>query len=287
MRFIAKVFLIISVILTYLTLLVIVTLKFQFTDANFWINSFRGGNVYQSLEENIKDSVQKAFESEGSSPKEALDVSQVFTKSTIQDIVEKNTKNILGYVNGTDPSVIVYFPLDKLPADIRTSLQINSSDISLDYLLTTFGSGSSPIGGEFFTVIKNFNGYLNPALIITVISLLLTLFFAYKVETPGKRLLTICLSFTLSGALGLIIVFAGTSWVSAAKQGLLTEGEPIQKVLASILPPVTAEIFHLWSVISVVTILLGVLSLLFVRGKPTPVFPNISGKTITTPKTKK
>ncbi len=169
MKFIGKVLLVFSFVVTYLVLLILITAKYQFLNNDFWIQSFRQGEVYSKLENPLQKSIREVFIKEGAGTSEAKEISSILEKETLQVLVERNLINTLAFVNGKVSEITIFFPLEKLPKSIRQDLEINSDEFSLNYLLSTFGSSSSPVGSEIFVQIRSLGNYIIISLIVTII----------------------------------------------------------------------------------------------------------------------
>jgi hypothetical protein len=262
MRTFAKFSLVISFVLTFYTLLVLISLKYQFLDHSFWIRAYQNGNVYQELETDLKDAAVQAFSQEGVTPKEAQKITSALSADTIQDFLDKNTVNIINFINYKVPEIIIHFPLEKLPNDIRQTLEINSSEISLDYLLKTFGSGAVPVGSDVFVTLKYISSYLNATLVITGLLLILHIYLIYRVETPGKRLSATSASFIISGVTTLIFIYVIKTNIFASLD-TSNASEPSQRLINTLAPSLFSEVFHLWNIISILLITIGIVILIF------------------------
>lgn len=267
MKLIGKIFLVISFIISYVFLLVSVTAKFQLMDTNFWIGTFNESRVYEKVGPTLAKEAQKSFLEAGVNKAEAAVVSAFFSTTSLQSFTEKNIVLILDYVNARSNNLVVYFPVKQVPKDIRESLGLTSDQIEVKKLISTFGSQGSPFGDEIFIQLRTLGSYMTISFVVSLISLIIHLPMLYKLETPEKRLVTIGSSFVLSGILTLVlIVYANVQLGNVAKDLTLPGKEGGQIILGTLIPPLTLSISKLWAILSVVTIIIGVL--IFLIKKP-------------------
>jgi hypothetical protein len=264
MKFIGKAFLVLVFILLFIPFLFATSAKFQFLSPDFWINSFRAGDVYPKLETVLSKELQRQVKAGGTSAQEARLWTGILSSGTIKDLVEKNLKLTLDFANGKEKEQKFYIPFEKLPkgllpADVSATTGNTISPADLAKLL-------SPQGGQ--TQIQNQSlarGGAN-ALISWIVSLILllgVLILVYLITGPGQRLTTAGIGLILSSLLTMAIVTLGNLWSKGAAS-LTSEAEPAAQLLVTLAPPVMKSMFALWRNIAFGTLILGIV-LLFVK----------------------
>ncbi len=259
MRFIGKAFLGLSLIISFLVLLISITAKVQFLDPNFWINSFREASAYSRLDDVLAGAVQKSLTEEGASKKEAQQFSSFFTSSNLQSFTERNIVNVLDYVNAKTSSLVIYFPLDQIPREFREELNITSDQISINKLISTFGRESTPAGEELFIQLRTMGNYLTISLVVAAIFVLIHIFLLYKIELPGKRLVALGVSLIVSGAVALLFAqLLNIQTTNMAADLTTPDKELIQIILGTLAPPLVSNMTKLWTYFAIGAIAAGI-----------------------------
>lgn len=276
MRVIFKSILLISFISSYLFFLLAVTFKFQLLDANFWISSLRQQGIYEGLAKTFLEGTQAELKKEGAASREIAEIAKLFTTDQAQTFVERNITHTLDYVNGKIEKPVLYFPVSDIPKDIKEEFGLTSNEVYVEELLSKIGRENAPIDPAVFEQFRLLGNIANFTFISALITLIITLFFIYKLEEAGKRLIFAGLSLFLSAVSSAI----GIVWINIAKNqmaaNLVTNtNEPAQVLLGTLAPPLLANMIGLWTPIVALTALAGV-ALFFIK-KP--------GVPQTTPKT--
>ena len=271
MKFIGKAFLVFVFIFLFIPFLFATSAKFQFLSPDFWINSFRAGDVYPKLENVLSKELQRQVKAGGTSAQEARLWTGILSSGALKDIIEKNLKLTLDFANGKEDEQKFYVPFEKLPkgllpADISATTGNTISPAELAKLV-------SPQAGQ--TQIQNQNlakGGVN-ALVSWIVSLILllgVLILVYLITEPGARLTTAGIGLILSSLLTMAIVTLGNLWgKGAASQMLTADAETAAQLLGTLAPPVMKSMFALWRNIAFGTLILGIV-LLFIK-KPSVV----------------
>src|SRR3990167_955657 len=270
MKFIGKAFLVLVFVFLFIPFLFATSAKFQFLSPDFWINSFRAGDVYPKLETVLSKELQRQAKVGETSAQEARLWTGILSSGTIKDIVEKNLKLTLDFANGKVHEQKFYIPFEKLPkgllpADISATTGNTISPAELAKLV-------SPQAGQ--TQIQNQNlakGGVNALVswIVSFILLLGVLILVYLITDPGARLTTAGIGLILSSLLTMAIVTLGNIWSKGASQLMTADAETAAQLLGTLAPPVMKSVFALWRNIAFGSLILGIV-LLFVK-KPSGV----------------
>ncbi len=243
---------------SFFVLLISISARIQLLNPNYWTGSFRTAGVYSKLDDALASEVEKKLIDEGASKKDAQAFSSFFTSSRLQDFTEKNIVNILDYINAKTENLVIYFPLDQIPRDIREDLNITTDQISVSKLISTFGQNSTPAGEEIFIQLRTLGNYLTVSLIIAIISILIHLVLLDRIETAGSRLAALSVSLIASGVGTLaLVLFLNIQMTNMARDLLASDKETIQIILGTLAPPLIFSITKLWTYLAIGTIVLG------------------------------
>jgi hypothetical protein len=278
MKFIGKAFLTLVFILLFIPFLFSASLKFQFLSPDYWVDSFRQGDIYPKLETLLKSVITAQTKKGELSSQEARVWTGILTSGTLQDFIEKNIKLSLDFANGREKEQKFYVPFEKLPKNlIPAELTGNlSNEITPQDLGKLLGPDAQ--------VSKVDNKKLSRAGINAAVSLLVSLslligilILMYLLVEPGGRLVTPGVGLILSSLITLGIIGGGTLFLgSAGKEMFFPGSESASRLLGAVIPPVVKPMFTLWKSISLVTLILGVF-LLFVR-KPSEIAKKVTPK---------
>lgn len=234
-----------------------ITFRFQILNKNFWITSMREGNVYQKIETEFTTYIEENFTKQGNAINEGKELSKAFKADSIQDFLEKNVEHIFAYVNDETPDIIVYIPLDRFPADLREHLQINSNEVSLDYLISTYGKSSTPIGEEAFTNLRTINRNLPIPMITVTISLIAIFAALVKLEENGSRFIGVWGTLTASGIITFVLIVL-INQLANYLLGINSEGDIGGQLIAAVIPSLSSQIAKLWGIVGIAAILSGI-----------------------------
>ncbi|MCX6705242.1 MAG: hypothetical protein NT162_02795 [Candidatus Woesebacteria bacterium] len=265
MKLIAKIILIIIFVPVFLLFLLAVNLRFQLLAPSFWEKAFTSGDVYSRLSVSINKNLETQTIAEGGRASDVKVLTELITSENLKETINKNVNNILQFVNGKTPEIIVYVPVGKIP---KSLLSKNFSKITeqtkLTDLLKKFNmSGVSPVqiqmiahvgvGAWFFFVI------------LCLISVLL-LYPLYLLVDSGKRVVAPGVALILSGLLALFVTASGTIIrINWAKD--ITENSNIRDATIGIIaPPVIQGVLSAWLLFAAAAIILGIV-LFFVKKK--------------------
>jgi len=263
MRLVASMFLVIFFILIFLVGLFAATFKFQLLDYDFWKVAFERHSVYQSLAISSKNFLESQVGKEGGSKNDAKVLTDLITTENVKDFVGKNIQNILSFVNGRTPQIIVYIPVNIIPKNLLPkNLSGIQSEILLQDLLTKFNYKDyqnlplRELGRLGWSATFVFMGLVSLLLIILILLTLLV--------QEGSRLTAPGIAVFLSGFLTFILSKIGGSFKTMSS-GSLPSSSSFAGVLAgNLLPPLIKEFMKTWSAVGLTLVATG-LVLFFVR----------------------
>lgn len=236
-----------------LVLLILVSIRFQFLDPNFWINTFNKYDVYQNLETVIPRIIEWQTVHEGGSNAELAEARvavKVLTDENLKITFEENIKNTLNFVNGKENTWNVFIPKDKLPKGLLPNFLLDSETVPLDTLISFFRRGQGN-GLAFTSEISIIGKVVWTALTFWFVLVLLILFALYKFRGLPLAL------FTSAFFILLLVGFLTIAKVNIARD-LIKEGmEPAQLLLATLGPPIVTEVTNLWVRIAVIMMVLA------------------------------
>lgn len=253
MRFIAQLFLVLIFTVLFFTALLAGTVKFQLLNYKFWQTAFDQHNVYQSLAENGKDSLNAQLVKAGGSKNDAKVLTDLVTTDNVKDVITKNLQNTLSFANGKESQLMVYVPIEKVPRNILPkNLTGVSSEMPVKDLLTKFNYqnyndlplASLSHSGESASLV------LTGAVALLTASVILLIFSVNK----GGRLVAPGVAFVISGGLTLLV----TKIVDSLTIVLNTT------LAGTVLSPVLGEMTRVWLIVGGTALILGIV-LFFVR----------------------
>lgn len=263
MRIIAQVFLVFSFICIFFVGLISATLKFEILNGNFWQKTFEKQTVYQDLASVFKDSFEEQVSKEGGSVGDVKVISSLMTEENTRDIVDKNIRNILGFVNGEKNRIDIYLPLDKIPSDfLPQNVTKLGNEIPLTQLLIKLNfQDLQNIRLERFSRLGETNSYIliGTFCLFSVVSILI--FFLTR---SGSRFIVPAMAFIISSGITFLLAILFSDTIRILSDDLITRSSVAAVAIAIVLPPVTFEIVNTWKVISLVFLLMGVI-LFFVK----------------------
>jgi hypothetical protein len=263
MKVAAQVLLIILFVILFLVGLLAGTFKFQLLDYNFWQGTFEKHNVYQNLAAASKNSLESQVGAGGGSKNDARVLTDLITSANVKDFVDKNLQNILSFVNGKTPQIIVYLPVKIIPRSLLPNNLIGiQSDIPLKDLLTKFNYQnyqSLPLQslgrlGRLTALV-----FMGSVSLLVVIMILLVF-----LVRDGDRFVAPGIAVFLSGVITLFLSGVGGR-LEVVPPGSLPGNSSFIKILAgNLIPPLLTELMKTWSVVGIVFVATG-LVLFFVR----------------------
>lgn len=265
MRLLGKISLGLSLVLSFLVLLVLITSRYQLLDENFWITSLREGKVYDKLDTVLVNS-NKSILGDLPTSKIEAEIPSLFSSSFIQDFTERNISHVLGFINNKVSIPTIYFPSSHIPKELRSTLGIDSDEIPLTKLTSALGQ-NTPIGEDVFLQMRALGGIINTSFIVGLITVLIHIVLLYFIEENDKKLKSLGISLIISGIAGLLfslLINIQSNTISADLT--LPSKEPVQIILGTLMPPLTANIIKIWIIVSVITIFLGI-GTLFLKKK--------------------
>lgn len=265
MKFTANLILVLFIIPLFIIGILLSSVKFQLLAPSFWQTTFRSNNVYTNLANVLKDTAEQQTVKDGGSLQEARILTNLITPSNLQDLIEKNVKNILDFANGKTKEAVVYIPIKVLPKGLLpTNLGKIKENTSLTTLLEEFH-----VQGIQEQQVNNFSKTgqtVTFLLTIDIALLVVSLIGFFFLTDKGKRFAAPGVMFILTGVLILAITLFGY----AVRGSMLTDWvkgtEPSQHILAPFAPYVLEGILKVWLIFGIFAILMGIV-LIFLKKK--------------------
>ncbi len=251
MNILLKIFLTILFIPVFLVLLVLISVKFQFLNSNFWIDAFEKNGTYQKIESVVPKIIDFQSKEDGEMKLDKKITEKLLTRDNLKEFIETNIKNTLSYANGKSDDWIVFIPSQKLPKGLLPNFLNDRNEVSMDTLTSFINRG----GGNdinFTSQISLLGRYSTLSLFIWSLVVLSILFVLYV--TRGASIALI-----ISGAFTLLLT--GTINIARVtiENELVTNGqEPAQRLLGIFAPPIITPMIILWTYIAILAILLGI-----------------------------
>lgn len=266
MRFFGKTFFILAFVITFLTLLFSLSIKFQLLNADYILKSFRDSDVYPKLTTAIKKAITEQTEKEGGSISETEFIVEIVNENLLRDFIEKNLPEVIGFMNGKIPDPTVYLPISTLPSSlIPKNLAIKEytklSEIPSYFPGMSEGFDADPTFGAIGKT-----GFVASQVFLTILIILLILtIMIYRLTTPGEKFKHLGITLIFSSILALLLSgFITIARVILSQDLLLPDKEAIQMLIGTLLPPLISGMTNLWVVISLATLLAGIV-LLFIK----------------------
>lgn len=270
MRILGKSVLTILFIPLFLIFLATTSIKFQLLNPNFYINSFSQHNVYQETSDDIKTLIKQNSKNEIQTQNSELNTYlSLLSPENLQDFTQNNIKNIFKFLNKQTKELIVYLPLDKIPASVLPfGFLLKGNEVPLSTLLAYFGRPGATIDP---ILLQRAQLITTASLLLWILSLALLcliIFTQIRITSKGKRLVSPGLSLFLSGLISIGVV----GIVSLMKVDILkqwsTSTEPSQILFGPIVSALVSSITNLWLYIGAATITVGAILFFVKRPKP-------------------
>ena len=246
MKLFAKILLTILFIPVFLALLVLISIRFQLLNSDFWIETYDKNDTYQKLE----TAIPKIIKRQGDGGVEGI--ASLLTKENLKITFEKNIKYTLDYVSGKSSSWTIFIPKDRLPKGLLPNFLLDSDEIPVETLISFFSRGREGAGAmvvpPWVPLIGKFTWIALAAWGTVAVLFGLVLF---RLKPVSAALIT-------SGAVMLILGGAATLFRLVIETEWAKEGEPSQLLLGTLGVPILAGMVKLWLVIAAFTVLSGI-----------------------------
>lgn len=263
MRVFGKISLTLLFIPLFIIFLATTSIRFQLLNANFYISSLANGNVYQQTSDNLKSLIENNTQP-GTQNEEVNTYLSLITPDNLKEVTENNIKNLFEFLNGKSTELIVFLPLDKIPASVLPfGFLLKGNEIPLDTLLTYFGRPGATINP---IVLQRAQLITTASLLLWFLSILLLLLIIYsqiKMTLRGKRLVAPGVSLLLSGLLSLIAVGVVNVMKFNITRDWATSTEPSQVLFGPIVGALVTPITTLWTYIGIATVFSGIVLFFF------------------------
>ncbi|MGA3291953.1 MAG: hypothetical protein ABSC49_02260 [Candidatus Microgenomates bacterium] len=263
MKIIAKIFLSLLFILFFIIFSLSLTFKFQFLNENFWLNTFGANGTYIKLSQVINDNLENQVVSQGGKASDVKVLTDLVTPMNLEDIVDKNIENFLGFVNGKNNQIMLYLPVSEVPSSlIPKSSEETGDEISLQEFLKE--ANINLISDSQIENIRVLSIATNIALFSSTVLLILILLALYKLTDQSKRFGFIGGTLLFSG----ILIFIGAEILVILRTSLanyLPGGADLARAIVGVtIPPLLEEILRFWLVEAIIAFGIGIL-LFFVK----------------------
>jgi hypothetical protein len=263
MKFAAKLLLATLFIPAFLLAVLLGTVKYKFLNINSWKTMYAKYDVYQSIATVLKNNLEDKITSSGGNVSDVKVIIDLITPGNLKDFIDKNTVNVLDYVNGRVSEWIVYVPIDKVPKNLLPENLLGIQDnMPIDVLMAKFDVGPANFNYKQISQIgRSVNLLFFGSLFILIV---ITGFLIFLTE-PGKRFSVFGTVYLISGLLTLAFyrlgIFANSGVVTGLSQ-TTTVGDMVTRILV---PPMIQEAFRIWFDIGIAASVLGILFLFIKR----------------------
>jgi hypothetical protein len=269
MKIFAQVLLVLFFVILFFIGLLAATFKFQILSYDFWTTAFQKHAVYQDLAVSSKNAFENQITVEGGKKDDVKTITDLMTTENAKDVVDHNVQNLLSFVNGTVPQIIVYFPLDKIPTSlIPKNVTGLKSEMPIADLLGEFNfQDYQNLSLQDLSHLGEYTTYVFAGAV--AIFLMILVFLILLVES-GKRFVSPGIAFLFSGGLTLLSAGILTNLNSNLSGNLVSQTSLVRVVVGALFPPAITEIISTWKIIGLAAIIIGVI-LFFVKK---PVYNN-------------
>lgn len=257
MKILANILLAIIPIPLLILLVLSVNIRFQFLEYDFWINTFKKGNVYQKVSDKIRDNLELNAIKSGGTANDVIDLSSLVSADNVENFFEDNVQNFLLYANGKSPEIMVSFPF-------TNNLWKTSSKIELKDLLEEFNI--EMVSQNDIQALSRF-GTISSALTFGLsLLLILNILLMYVFTKSGKHLISLGVSFTFSGIMTIACFIAGKFAVEVISRDFsdnINIGKSLSVIIAT---PVIDNLVQAWLWFGIFFLVTGMI--LFFLKKP-------------------
>lgn len=257
MKVLANILLVITTIPLFLLFVFSINLRFQFMNADFWMNAFKEGNTYQTVSDQIKNNLESNAIKSGGLAGDVIDLSNLVSVDNVESFFEDNVQNFLLYANGKSPEIMVSFPFSNSMWDLSSKMKL--TDVIEEYNIEIINPSD----------IESISKYGKISWVATITLFVLTnlsIFLMYILTKPGKHLVFHGITLTLSGIIMTAIYVVGR-FVSEVVLKDYSIGANIGKSLFAIIAsPVIQSAVQTWLWFGASSLILGII--LFFIKKP-------------------
>ena len=169
-----------------------INFRFQFLNTEFWMTTFKEGNVYYKISEVIKSNLELNAVKSGGLASDVIDLSSLVSQENVKNFFEENIQSFLLYANGKSSEIIVSIPF-------TNDLWNQTSNIELKDLLEEYNIET--IDKTDIQKIPKLGrlSWISVSVLATLI--ILSIFSMYLMSKQGKHLIYPGIVFTLSGVI--------------------------------------------------------------------------------------
>lgn len=243
--------------------LLLMTVKFQLLNSNFWLTSLERNNVYDRVALVIKTSAESQVAKEGGSVQDAKILTNLITPDNTKDIISKNLISVLNFTNGKTTNLDVYIPISKLPKHLLPASIADKPDvIPIETILSEYNIRG--VSKNQIWILGMIGTWVTRILIVDWVIVAIFLASLFFLTQSGKKFWNIGATLILSG----IIVVAGYVFLEIVRGSMINDwpkgNEPSQHILGTFLPFVLGDFLKLWIIAGIFLVVCGI-ALFFVR----------------------
>lgn len=266
MRTAASVFLIFLSVPLFVILIIASIVKFQLLEPIFWESAFEKNNVYSSLTTIVKQSIIQKTVNAGGRPSEITAITDVINEANVKDFVNKNLENLLNFANNKTPQLMVYIPVQKLPAGLLPSEFEKQPEIMpLITLLAKLNiEGITQAQIQYISLLGRVSAYV---ILFGSILFVLSIIFLFILTERGYRFIGPGVSFVLCGFASLSLFYYGNILITDLMQILSQKPDSAQLIAGAVAPPLIHELLSSFLIAGVLMLAIGTIFFFLRKGK--------------------
>lgn len=250
LKIIIKILLTIIGIPVFIAVILLMIVKLQLLNPNYWQKIFLANNVYTKVSDVVIKNLNNQVIASGSTKDDAKIIIDLITPENTQDLIDQNIIRVLNYINGKNNNLTLYIPTKRIPDSFLSEKQINDN---LSNLINTQS-------------LKNIGKIVNYLLTLSGFCLIVVFGLLFAFSSSNKRLISfsiylVCTSVVLT-IIGVLLRICINNYFSV----LRTSDNLIRTIMETILPVITSVLIDNLFAISVI---IGTLGVLFVFVKKT------------------
>lgn len=227
----------------FITLILLITIRFELLNKSFLFGSFEKHNVYVQLPALLANSIPNDPNLSGEEGKGLVEFAKNISPQVLKPLIEDNLTQVIDFLNGRSKDIVLSFSLQGIGFENASGLRWSLSQIPDKNLQEK---------------IKMLNGIGNTLITagFVILIILVILFFLYGRLTVPKQLFggrSILLS---TGIYVLAISTIGKLSIMAIGKELINGREPSQKILGLLSASLFSDITTTWLIMGGVLILL-------------------------------
>lgn len=263
MKTAAQVLLSIFFAIIFFVVLISSAFKFQLLDYDFWQKTFQKHNVYQNLALVTKNSFEVQIAKDGGNKDDVKVLTDLITKENAKDVVDRNIKNFLSFMNGNSSQINIYIPVDRVPKNLLPkNISGMKTEMSLPDLLTKFNFQDwQKLPWQELSNVGTTVNYLFFGSVFLLVIIFISLILLVK---RRSRFIGLGIAFVLSGSFAFFLMNLASTLNIFLSNKLTQESSIAPVILGVVAPPVISEVTSYWKILSITLLIVG-LALFFVK----------------------